>query len=257
MIIKAPKKIKGFALAELAMVISIIALVIGAISGGVMLTKNSTIRAVIAESQYYTNAVNNFIIVYGFYPGDFPRAYNSTTASSIWGTATGCTSAACNGNGNGSILWSTETYLAWLHLQLAGIISGSYTGVGSGGGATLALIGVNVPGSKYSGTCYSMEACDSTTSGCSFVQGNIMTLGGVSSVADNTHCVEGTMAKLDAYNVDNKIDDGMPVTGMVRVRANPVGVTLVTNLCATGTATTSTYNLGVSPQLGCALVFPI
>lgn len=256
MVIQTKKTIHAFTIAELAIVTSIIALVIGLLSGGKMLVKNGTIRAVISESQHYTNAINNFITTYGYYPGDFPYAYNSTTASSIWGTVTGCTSSACNGNGDGTTSWSAESFLLWLHLRLAGMISGNYTGLGAGAGNIWAVIGTNVPGSKYSSAGYIVEYCGIASSFCSYIPKQMLTLGGQTTAAVANNCATGIISKFDAYNIDNKIDDGMPITGNVRVRAETWS-SPATNQCATGTAATSTYNFSVTPRYGCALVFKI
>lgn len=244
-------KKSAFTILELSITLSVIALITALISAGIGMRNYSNLRAIIGEIQYYQAAYNTFNTQYLFPPGDFPGAYNTTTSTTLWPSVASCNSAACNGNGDGSISWAPETFLAWLHLQLAGIIIGSYSGIGAGSG-NWAVIGTNVPASKYNGACYHMEKCIGQ-SWCSFHSANVLSLGGPTTVAISSNCAMGVIAKVDAYNIDSKIDDGMPITGIVRVRADG-WPSPPNNLCATGTTTTSTYNFSVSPQTGCALV---
>ncbi len=106
---------KGFTLVEMSVVLVIAGLLIFGISVGYVLKKNATLKSVVDDMGAVNTAVHEFQRTYGGMPGDL---WNATDK---FGTGT------ANGNGNGSID-NTEYLLFWQHLQLAGLIKGSYDG---------------------------------------------------------------------------------------------------------------------------------
>jgi len=111
------KNQKGFTLVELAIVLVIIGLILGAVFKGQQLIYNAKVKrmqSLIKEMQagFYT-----YYDKYGFYPGDDPQA------SSRW-------SSAPNGDGDGAVEGGycdssgEESCILWSQLRYANIISG-------------------------------------------------------------------------------------------------------------------------------------
>jgi prepilin-type N-terminal cleavage/methylation domain-containing protein len=196
--------IKGFTLVELSIVLLIIGLIIGGITAGSSLIKQASLRSVISEQRSFSVAINNFLIAYGSLPGDIKNA------SSFWPSCD-ATPANCNGNGDGTIYFNftastNESYRAWQHLSLAGIIQGSYTGVG-GPPSYQCYPSTVVPLSKFgSNNGYFFDNAGTYNV--------VITLGGVAS---GIECNSSSISPADAYNIDTKIDDGIPNTGVIQV----------------------------------------
>lgn len=178
----------GFTLIEFVIVVTIIALIAGAVLVGGTLIRNAELQSIITDVNKYKNAANMFRDKYKYLPGDFPDA------AQFWGVDTGCDASdtpdydgtisnhipkqeTCGGNGDGVIggmakstdgKWPTadnlrgshrETYRVWQHLANAGFIEGTYSGANGdavpGVSATGGTIpGVNLPGSKIDGNVF-------------------------------------------------------------------------------------------------------
>ena len=221
--------------------LTIIGLIIGGILVGRDLIRVSELNSVVSEAGHYTQAVTDFRAKYLALPGDFAGA------TALWGSpAAGCpngataagdpVTATCNGDGNGSISSIDgggafdgnnfyESIRAWQHLANAGLIDGSYTGVPGSALATLPVIGVNVPASKLAGAGYTIATANTYIANISpwFVgtYPHILFLGSVPTYRltpfNNTWITFGpTLTPTEAYNIDAKVDDGMPGTGLVR-----------------------------------------
>jgi hypothetical protein len=118
-----------------------------------------------------------------------------------------------NGNQNGIIEQGLpnssnddESVLAWQHMGLAGILNGNYSGKRTGGSSNN-VVGIDVPASKYgnnSGWYFDNQNCYPTLT--------YMTIGGSLS-GDTPHA--DILTTKDAYNVDQKIDDGLPQKGKI------------------------------------------
>ncbi|AIF81603.1 N-methylation domain-containing protein [endosymbiont of Acanthamoeba sp. UWC8] len=129
-------KQEAFSLIELAAVVMVIAFLISGISVAYSMIKQASLRSIITEANTFTEAINLFEQKYKSLPGDFPYA------SVQWGTACDSTPSNCNGDGDGMISYSSsllknESMRAWQHLSLAGMISGSYTGIATVAGQTV------------------------------------------------------------------------------------------------------------------------
>jgi prepilin-type N-terminal cleavage/methylation domain-containing protein len=193
---------KAFTLVELSIVLLIIGLIIGGITAGSSLINQSKIRAIISEINSFKIAINGFKLQFGQIPGDFTNAY------AFWGTSASCTNvdvntsaAGCNGNGNGIMDTCTrEGIRAWQHLNLAGFVAGSYTGLWSTTGPVPTQ---NVPGSKF-GANAGYEFGDWA------VQIWQLTLG---AQRGGDQIVNSLMNPTQAYNIDVKMDDGVANKG--------------------------------------------
>jgi len=216
----------AFSLVELSIVLVILGLLTGGILAGKSLIRAAELRSVSTEYQRYTSAVYAFRDRYFALPGDM------TNATSVWGKdATNCngntgnpnTPGTCNGNGDGLISLSgvvggtVEAYQAWKQLALAGLVEGSYTGLG--GGPTISTegaLGVNRPASRagggagwglfYYGTISSHFAISDNAYGNAFV---------FAGDFPGTSPYHYVITPEEAWNIDTKLDDGKPQTGKI------------------------------------------
>ena len=131
--LKTIRNAKGFTLVELAIVLVIIGIILGAVLKGQELINNAKIKRLYNQYREISAAVYTYYDRYQFYPGDDRTV---TTRGGIW-TAAGLT----DGNGNGLITVAaaaaaanfactatgTEQCDLWRELRLAGIIGGDNT----------------------------------------------------------------------------------------------------------------------------------
>jgi prepilin-type N-terminal cleavage/methylation domain-containing protein len=250
---------RAFSLVELSIVLVILGLLTGGILGGQSLIHAAELRAVSTEYNRYVTAAQTFRDKYFYLPGDMPNA------TSFWGIAGGTgsdatciavqstTAATCNGNGDGRLDISTtfnDAYRFWQHLANAGLIEGRYTGAPGPSGAMPVISGTNInsPASKYSRAGWSIAHADQTgfaDGGYNYwgphARGNLFFFG-----AFNADVMRGLLMKPeDAWNIDTKMDDGLPGGGSV-LTENP------TSACSTSATAPSTYALSVT-TMACAL----
>lgn len=121
--------LQGFTLLEMAIVVTIIAFIIGGVLAARAIITNAQLQTVMTDVNSITVATNNFKQLYQSLPGDFSGA---TTA---WGGTTVQGFSITNGNNDGEITPinyyighnygsdTQENNQFWLHLQLAGMYS--------------------------------------------------------------------------------------------------------------------------------------
>ena len=201
----------GFSLVELSIVLVILGLLVGGVLSGQSLIHAAQMRSAVTEYQRYIAAVNSFRDKYFALPGDMANA------TAFWGIAAGTGSDAacrdfvstdkktCNGDGNGQIENSVGSYedaRFWQHLANAGLIEGSYVGTWSTWDA--------MPKSKTGESNYwepfywSASAGDPSYFAADY--GNYLGFWD----ATTTYAA---MTPEDMWNLDKKIDDGIPGTG--------------------------------------------
>lgn len=251
----------GFTLIEMSIVLVIIGLIAGGILAGQDLINAAAIRAQIAQIEKYNTAVRTFQDKYGGLPGDL--RLNLANQFGFWTSSCDGTMGMRDGNGfvdgyypGSYILQYTEVSLFWADLSQAGLIEGTFPN--SGGtysnaycgrpNANLTLtsgsnyIGAFFPTAKigqgnfiyvYDGQLPADSCCGGNDwYGLSAVT-SVLTNGGTSS---NT-----TLSVMQAYNIDKKIDDGIPNTGAVQ--ANYLSAWFVGQANAQASdSTTSCYN---------------
>lgn len=228
----------AFSLIELSIVLIILGLLVGGILTGQNLIRAAGLRKITTEREHYHIALTQFKDKYFALPGDmdnatrFWGAAHATAATCI--TTIGTGTQTCNGDGNGIIkhsaggpLQRSEGYMFWEHLVNAGIITGGYTGMSGSSGSTHDIPEENVPTSglssnggwnieEYGGMFTAYNGIDFNT----YYGINHFEYGSYDSTAD--HDTDAPIiTNAEAYNIDQKLDDGMPGRGKVMPR--PIG----------------------------------
>jgi prepilin-type N-terminal cleavage/methylation domain-containing protein len=269
----------GFTLIELSIVLVIIGLIVGGVLVGQDLIRAAGLKSVITDVNRYVTAIHTFQTKYNNeLPGDMPDATNYW-GTSLWcptGNSTPGSTLTCNGNGDSQIgsgafaqdgpgAGDAEAMLVWQHLANAGLVGGGYTGFPA---SPIYQPGVNIPQSgAFPNAGFTIFYYGPISTGPLFFVGggisHVILFGGKSPyLVDNWAGTAAypVLSTQDAYNIDTKIDDGMPGTG--KVFSLPKGSDFTptgtpTAACATGgpsAAATATYDFTqTGPQ--CALLF--
>lgn len=248
---------RGFSLVELSIVLVILGLLTGGILAGQSLIRASELRAVTTEAARYMTATAAFRDKYFSMPGDFAGA------TRFWGKLnadTDCISnsgaavaapGACDGNGSGALQGSQyEPQQFWRHMALAGLIEGTYSGVPAviASGWT-GVIGTAYPRSKMGRGGWTPNNLGSYNGDSTFFRGaygNSFTFG---AQATNEYPDGAIIKTEEAWNIDQKMDDGQP--GLGKVMAVRWGT--CTNAAAF-TDTGTTYKL-TDASIACGLSF--
>lgn len=265
----SPKHSKGgFTLLELSIVLVIIGLIVGGILVGQELIRGAEIRSTVAQYEKYNTAINTFLGKYNGLPGDLVAGTNGLAERFELCPTAGCLSgAAGNGDGNGLIeggalasqLAQGETLMFWHHLSAANLIEAQLgaelTTTGTVAADTSAAdVSRYVPQARLArGNYFNVAA----SSGINYYV--LSAYGTVPISAAGVYTFRAGLTPIESYNIDAKVDDGMPNLGVVQARGTDVSAfdTLsVTNAATQGTAagdctvgagatdTASTYSRG-------------
>ena len=144
-----------------------------------------------------------------------------------------------------------EWFYAWQHLANAGMIEGQYSGVAASG-TTVTSIGTNVPRSKISrggGWTLMYMATSDNGADTNFyfapTASHTLIFG---SQTTNSFTDAAVLTPIETKNIDDKMDDGMPYTGNLRVKK------IVGNVCAIDSTSTAAYRLSADTN-ACQLLF--
>ncbi len=234
---------RGFSLVELSIVLVILGLLTGGILAGQSLIRAAELRSVSTSVQTYTAAINSFRDKYFQLPGDM------NNAKSFWTACTDHTNNTCNGNGNGQWenngctgAYSSENNRAWQHMAYAGLVEGSYD-TALNANCALGTFG-GVPGSSVPRLRLSnggaMLYNGASLAGLPSGYAGVMIVG-----ASGGNALEaGLLKPEEAWNIDTKADDGLPLQGSVR------GIDGTAVTCVTGSAYTLT-----SSTVACRLMY--
>ncbi len=221
--------VAAFTLVELSIVLVILGLLVGGVLAGQSLIHAAELRAVSTEYTNYKTALNAFKEKYMALPGDMNNAVR------FWGAQAGGTAdgvdatcealdssspatgtATCNGDGDGMIneMVAFEGYRLWQHLANAGLIEGTYTGVEDSGYA--GTPGENLPRSRYPNAGWGVDYVPAFGTGSAWwfagSYGNVLIIGAKGAEYPNMPL----FTPPDAYNIDAKLDDGKPGSGVIR-----------------------------------------
>jgi prepilin-type N-terminal cleavage/methylation domain-containing protein len=211
----------GFTLIELSIVLIIVGLIIGGVLVGRDLIHAAEIRAAISEQENFRSAVGAFQSKYNCLPGDCPTAlqfFGSACGDSTTDPITGC-----NGDGDGLVVeWPNyENFKFWLHLSLAKMVKGNFTGraVNDPSLGDIPVVGVNIPRSGLNNMGWNAAACgNAMTPFAPPSSMNAFSLGGPpdpNNTSGTLACIPSWMSRQEAFTIDSKIDDGLPDSGKV------------------------------------------
>lgn len=115
---------------EVAIVLVVVGLLLGAVLMGQQLITSARVRAVIQQQDGFKAAYFGFIDRYRQLPGDYAGATANIPGVST--AACGVAGSLGNGNGNAQIESANgEFILAWEHLSKSGFVSSAYTCTGN------------------------------------------------------------------------------------------------------------------------------
>lgn len=257
-----PLNLTGFTLIELSIVLVIIGLIVGGILVGKDLINSATIRSQISQIEKYNTAANTFKLKYGGLPGDLL----ATDAGALGFFKFASGPALGVGDGNGAITTDNSTgdaycryevLIFWRHLVEAKLIEGSYSAnVGTNPGdidsnGTIAVL----PTTHEMMNAYLPEAKigrgSSVVVGANWVAGkrgtpNYFSISGINGTSTtNAHYFTGStnpFTPQEAYNIDIKLDNGVPNSGRVRADNSAVDLRPLPGIIVTPTASCVTSN---------------
>jgi len=182
------KKQSGFTLIEIAIVLLIIGLLLGGIMKGQSMINSARVRAIANDITGIEAAWISFQDRYRSLPGDFARA------------STHLQQGAIDGDSNAKVDSVAEAGAVWQHLSAAGFISGNYDGAPVPALTDSACIEATCPSNPYNGF---YKIGNSSNALGQVTETHELTTGGNIPVAV-------------LYELDLKIDDGVPSTGRLR-----------------------------------------
>lgn len=200
----------GFTLIELAIVLVIIGLIIGGIVVGRDLIHTAELRSVITQLEKYDTAVNTFKGKYNCLTGDCPHALAFGLGDStcpdpyIYVPPNPVLYAGCNGNGNGRLDGNRDNpeHLSfWYHLQQAQLIEGKFDGK-TDSASESPIFGVSAPYTRLRDVGIMTQVTEYLVGLDDASSGNVQ------------------MRSRELHWIDDKMDDGRPYSGKVRIHGN-------------------------------------
>ena len=227
---------KGFTLIEIAIVLVIIGLLLGGVLKGQELINTARVRALNNSVDGITAAWFSFQDRYRAFPGDYAGA-----AINIQGAPT-------SGGGNGRVDTAAERGQLWVHLELAGYVTGGFDGLATG----------PADGREYD--CPIASCPDNGFgTGMPIFHGLVQTSSVVGTTAAAHELITGQGIPVDVLaELDRKIDDGMPAAGVMQIGkgSGTVWTTGMSAACVVSSGTPAVINYQLqTPSDNCSAVF--
>ena len=272
---------QGFTLIELSIVLVIIGLIVGGVLVGADMISAAALRATIAQIEKYNSAVNTFRTKYNELPGDMDAAsaaqFGFVARAGMRGRGdnngllegyyyAGSTFYGWNQNG--------ENVFFWEDLSSAGLIDGQFntatdaTYSGNITSSSSPPLSAFLPAAKLGGgnyfVVYSFGSPINATTGINYFALLVPTI-----AANSNLTATPGLSVSQAYNIDKKVDDGLPLSGKITTNFISGGATsppIVTSPNTTTSGgnssscydtTTNTYSMGQNngANVNCALSF--
>jgi len=258
-----PRK-SGFTLLEIAIIMVIVGLTAAGIVVGRSLLENAATMSVATDFDLYRKAALFYRDKHHELPGDHTDATSMSSSDGSCPTPTASDSivtATCNGNGDGTVGDTTtaplaaftdyqESLLMWQHLSLEGSLKGQYNGRRTTAANNIS-IGINVPTSRIVGGSFLMRYFPTSLGTGTFYPAsyNHVFFFGAPGANATLPFTEPALTPLQAYSIDQKVDDGKPGSG--GVLTTPPG----SSSCATSASTTEALYDTLNGDILCALIF--
>jgi len=219
----------GFTLIELSIVLVIIGLIVGGILVGQDLITAARIRAQIAQIDKYNSAVNTFRVKYNAPPGDMIPSTASTlgfftrTGGSGDGDGDGYIGGIPQGGGptTGYMDLGGEDILFWTDLSAAGLIEGGFNDSSDSliTATTDTQYAAEMPRAKIGNGNYVFVSGTYQDANSNFAKGNGFQIINIAfigpPVSVGVVMLNPGLTALESFNIDQKIDDGLPLSGQV------------------------------------------
>lgn len=260
--IKKRARLNGFTLIEISIVLVVIGLVVGGLLVGRDLISSASLRAQISQLEKYQQASNAFRGKYNALPGDIPNPDAITFGFIARGAYEG------EGDGNGFIEgisntggghnWGVyqsagETVMFWVDLSTAKMIPDAFNTATPATPTSQTITDTTSPSigkylpSAMIGQGNRIEVWGYHNS--AYFTANLLGIVNVSSIAaSGASSVVGNngLTVLQAYNIDSKMDDGLPQSGTVLAAwGQPSGtgwVGALSGTSATAASSTTCYD---------------
>lgn len=219
---KYTSKQHGFTLVELAIVLVIIGLIVSGVLVGQDLIKAAELRSTVRQLQEYQVGVNTFIGKYSGVPGDIDGDKFGLTGGCDAGSGgtngdgdeDGLIEDSAPGTGTARNKHAGEIACFWSNLTTPGkeLIKGvydGYTNATEDDATQNDVVGQNMPAMKFGSRGWSVFT-DGTL--------NYFISGVVGAQADDDFDTAVVFVPLEAFNIDEKVDDGVPTAGDVQSR---------------------------------------
>lgn len=225
------KSQQGFTLLELSIVLVIIGLIVGGVLVGQDLIKAAEIRATVGQYEKYNSAINTFRGKYNGIPGDLVSGTGGLAESFGLCPVAGCLDGtAGNGDGNGLVeggsLGATialgETLVFWQQLSAANLIDSQLGALLSDTGAvatdtTAASVSTYIPAARLArGNYFTVGA----NAGLNYYV--LAAFGATPISTAGAYTFRVGLTPIESYNIDTKVDDGLPNAGVVQARGTDV-----------------------------------
>lgn len=226
---------KGFSLLEITISLTIIALLIAAITAGQSVKHRSELNSVMDDITTINSANTNFRDTYGSMAGD---VFNAETLFGETNVGNKVADGDLEGNGNGNNKLEddltsptrNEKLLFWQDLAAAGLISGTYDG------ATIGEAGMYA--SQLKDIYYYPETDSDNNDVLYFLASRV-----ISGDAGN-----GAFTTKETFDYDTKYDNGIPNSGIIRTED---GIDQDAGACITD----NDYNLTYTGNYACVIKF--
>lgn len=242
------KKLSGFTLVELSIVLVIIGLLVGGIIEGGELIQQAKISKQISQIQEYRTALKTFQLKYDNIPGDI----NLSLCQSLGFTCNTTYPEIHNGDGSigdvylnnpVAVVWG-EIYYAFIHLSEAKLLKGKYLfvsatyGFGSGTPAPKTELG--------EGGFFMLSYKDKVSLLSAVVSDNSIP----------TASATGSFSPEQAHQLDLKLDNGIPSSGKIKAVNTNFSNDITANSCVL-TITAADYNVTSQDTKLCRLLIEL
>jgi prepilin-type N-terminal cleavage/methylation domain-containing protein len=194
----------GFTLIELAIVLTIVAILIAGVLQGDRLVSSFRVASTVSYFEKYKAAYDEFQKKYMALPGDLEDASN------IISSAVTSSSGSLGDNKIDYSSNNTEQFAAWQQMAAAQLIQGGYSGTGTQTSYNTGSTNTNIPSGPHQQSGFRIYY-DSTAE-THFISYTRFQAG--CNSANNCETV-GVLQPSDSILVDKKMDDGIPNTGKI------------------------------------------